>query len=479
MRPERAARILANIGSIFLGLLLLLRVLSLVDSAQAKPVSAAEEPVLLTYRYTFSEDGERVTFHQVVDPPPPPDEFQVTPEWFSMSVEGGPITTTEEPEVDLRPFVLRSSQIFLLTGDGTSLATGSQPDTRVTLAQLAPNREAIAFHAIQQGGKGGVYVLDASGRLDWLGDENLVSAIAWSPDSQRLAYIAPRERMSQVFSIDRTGRSLRQVTGDPAPKTGVAWYSDSQSIVYTSENAPSSPAEPTSSIWLAGPEGSEPVLLAGNLGEIHGLQAVNNNSQLAFTRPTSGQPGNEQLFLLDPETHAVRRVYPPYSIENLQCPVKMASGKEGSLRFELANTSRLNTSVPVILRAGMEPLPVQGERDLSAVRVEAVDVSAEGTSTVEWPVKSDPGLFTHFSLLIDQGEVTPMDEAHCVVANTYLGLPRLDFLPLTLPLIAPGMLLMAPWLRHEKKRWLWALWLAYPAVIAVMVAVESGFVRRV
>lgn len=475
MHPKRAARILANIGVALLGLLLLLRVVSLVDTTQANPTGMEERPVLLTNRFSFSADGKRVIFHQEIVPPPPPDDFQVSPEWFGMNIEGGSIRIEEEPEVDLRPFELRNRQIFILVGDGTSLATGSIPGASVTLAELAPDRESIAFHAVDENGTASLYVLNASEELAWLGEESEVSAIAWSPDSQQLAYIAPREGVNQAFRIDRAGSSLSQVTSGPNPITGVTWTEDSKAIVYAEQDLTVPVDEPGSAIWLAGPDGAEPGLLADGLAKITGLFSVDDHRQIAYTQPVPGQPGGEQLFVLDPSTHAVRRVYPPYSIESLHCPEQLPGGAEETpLTFELGNSSLLNASIPVILRSASGPLPVLGDPEENALLIESLDVNAQGTRSMEWGVRSAPGLTTNFSVLIDLGEIYPMDEAHCAVRNTYLGLPRLDFIACVLPLTAPGMLLLVPWLRHQKKRWLWALWLAYPLVIAALVALESG-----
>jgi hypothetical protein len=58
-----------------------------------------------------------------------------------------------------------------------------------------------------------------------------------------------------------------------------------------------------------------------------------------------------------------------------------------------------------------------------------------------------------------------------------MGLPNLPFLPLVLPLTIVGMLLVIPWIRHQKKRWLWAVWLALPVAVIVLTAVEAGIAR--
>lgn len=481
MRPERAAIILAQAGALLLALLLLLRGLSLGDSLQSPGMLPfTEEPELVTSRYSFTPDGKRVIFHQELDPPPPQDRFKPTPEWFSMSLEGGQVSAAEAPDEDIRPFTLREGKLFLYVGDGASLTTGSLPNTTVYLTALAPNRELIAFRADQENGPSGLYVLDKAGELIWLGEETNISAIAWSPDSQRIAYVARRDGTNQLIAIDRGGSDQRQLTKDSAPKRLPAWLADSKTIVYAAEDQRegSNGGMVTFSehVFQVNIDNPAPALLLSGASPISSLSAVNGSRQIAFTQPAPGQERNEQLFLLDPATREQRRVYPPMEIVQLFCPASIARGRSTQIGLELANTSRIAISPPLILRVDNIPLKVLGDREEHAQRIESVDLAPGETRRVDFPLKPAPGLYTYISVLINLGEIYPMSAQHCIVPNTYLGLPNLSFLSVTLPLLFPGMVLAIPWLRHRKQRWLWILWGAVPVLVVVLIGVEAAMV---
>jgi hypothetical protein len=41
------------------------------------------------------------------------------------------------------------------------------------------------------------------------------------------------------------------------------------------------------------------------------------------------------------------------------------------------------------------------------------------------------------------------------------------------------MLLLLPWLRHRKRTWLWAAWLVYPLLLAILIGVELILAYRI
>lgn len=481
MRPENAARALARIGEFLLAVLLLLRVLSLSQTIESPRLQITTEAETITDQFLISEDGKQAIFWQGLDPPAAADRFKVTPTWFRMNIDGGQILPTEKPEDDIRPFELRDEQLFLIVGDGFSLTTGSLPDTRVKTTALAPDRGAMAFYADQEGGPGGVYVLFTTGKLNWLGEESGATELSWSPDSQQIAYIAQRDGIDQVLTIDRDGKRLRQVSSDPGRKKNPIWLADSQTIAYISQDPPtidiSASEQNTGSIYLAKPGGAAPVVLSSGLSQTSRLIAVNGSNAIAFSKPIAKDSRSEELWILNPETLAVRRIYPPFSIDNFSCPVKIAGGSEDSLNFKLSNTSLRPASVPTILRIGDEPIALLDERDKGAARIEGIDLAPEETRQVEWQIQSTKQLRTYVSLIINQGEVFPMAEAQCVINNTYLGLPNLMYLQYTISLAAGGTLLLIPWLRHQKKRLFWGLFVTSLAIISMLIAVEAILVN--
>jgi hypothetical protein len=479
MQPERAARLLAQAGGLLLALLVLLRVLSLGETAQTQPDAPLAEGRPISSLYRVSPDSRQVIFWQAQETYPPQEGLVLEPAWYSFDIANGQVQPADRPEDDILPFVLDKNQLFLRVGDGYSLTTGSPPESTVQAAALSPDRKMMAFSAARDR-VWGLYILHISGQLDWLGDEESIIGLAWSADSQRLAYIAPRNGISQVFAIDRSGSQLVQLTHDDLPKHAPVWLAGGQDLVYRADPpAPETPADaaaslapPSASIYLTGADRPAPELLAGPLPGLDGPASVSEGRLIAYTLPTPGSQRLEQLFFLDPLAKTSRRIYPPWTIDSLECPVALPGGQQSTLAITLSNSGPLPASLPLVLRAASRPIPVIAGRDEAVLRIESVDLGAGQTSRMEWAVRPANGLVSYFSVIINQGDSFPMAEMGCAVRNTSLGLPNLGFLPATLPLAGAGMLLLLPWLRHRKKKWLWALWLVYPFAVAALIAVE-------
>jgi len=475
MQPERAARYLAAIGGILLLLVLILRGLSLTAAFEenGSPPTALTESSPILGDYSFSSDGRRIVFRQALEPVTSQNNQPPEDRWYSMELEGGPISRVGEPSApDIQPFVIRNNQLFLLVGEGVSLATGSPPDMRVTHAALAPDGLSMAFSATEPDGDSHLYILYTDEQLDWLGEEESINDLAWSPDSEHLVYVAPREGVSQLLCIDRNGRNLQQLTFDDTEKRNPIWLAGELGIAYVAIE-PSS--QPNADIFLLDETGANLRRLTDDQHREFGLSAVMNGQEIGYTIQPDIQIKNVfHLYVIDPQNARQRRVYPPLSIDSLQCPERLARGSTSDITFNMTNSSLLPVGVPVILRSGPASLPVYEERQANAIRIETIDNPALDSREVKWSAPGAGGLTTHVSVLIDQGEFFPMSEQHCVIRNTYLGLPNLAFLPAVLPLTAGGMLLTVPWLRHKKQRRLWALWLAYPLLVAILIWVEAA-----
>jgi hypothetical protein len=501
MDPSRAAILLRNIGAVFLFIVFGLRGLSISltqDAAAAIQVRPAEEienlpdplplyfgederevlPVLRDY--TISQDGQRVTFQAGLVSTDDTNEL-IRSGWYQMPLSGGAIMPAEEPVEDIRPFVLRRDQLFLLVSDGVSMATGSPRGTLVVRTALSPDRSAMAFAAIQRNGSWGLFVLYTDEQLEWLGDEEQINELVWSPDSEQLAYIAPREGVSQIIRVFRNGGEHAQLTFDDSIKQDLAWSGDGSSIAYIAYREPLPQAlgrtYPTE-IYLIPVSGGEPKQLTETGSSKNLLQWVNNGTEIAFSSFSEQHrwPWVSHLNIFNTETGSQRRVYPPLDIEEFTCPMNIPRGQERPLIIRLSNSGLLPATAQLVLRAGAEPHSITEDRQANAIRVEPVDLPPGETQNVEWPVEGAPGLVSYYSVLIDQGEFFPLAAAACSTRNTYLGLPNLSFLSTILPLIIPGMLLLIPWLRHQKKRWLWFAWLALPLLIAAMVLFEANMV---
>jgi hypothetical protein len=506
MDPTRAAKLLRNIGAALILLALALRVVSismtqlavdnmtavLDEQGQLLPLrllagdgGAEVQPVVRSY--SFSPDGEMITFQAGLAEPDNPYAL-VRSGWYSMPARGGSVVPSTQPQEDIRPFVLRGSQLFLLVSDGSTLASGSPEGTRVLHATLSPDGQAIAFAAEQQNGSVGLYVLYADEQLDWLGDEIDISEIIWSPDGETLAYVAARGDFYQLIRVERGGGSLRQLTRDGTFKLFPEWSDDGGTIAFlaleTNPRGPDGqrlPRDLSTDVYSIPAQGGELRRLTESHLDKHNLAWINGGTEIAYSieDPDSRWPYILRLFALDPQAGSQRQVYPPLAVAGLVCPENLRLGQDGVLQAALYNGGLLPATAPLVLRSGPQPRPITEDRRAGATRVEPVDLPPAGTRILEWPLRPAPGLFTHASVLIDQGEHFPAGYAACFSLNTRMGLPNLAFLPSILPLVAAGMLLLVPWLRHMKKRWLWIAWAALPLVILALVLYESRLVDKI
>ncbi len=231
MHPTRVARFLALVGMILLLGVIFLRGVSLsgtFNQVMENKTSLFPDPWIPTLgNYTISSDGTQLYFLSagnsgVSDPPT----------WYTMSVNGGPVTVTEKPQADLSPFLLSNGQVYITQAGEKTLVSGSSNNLRVTEAVRSPNEQFLAYAALLPNGKRDLYMLSVSGELNFLGEENNLFDIAWSPDSQYIAFIAPRNGTDQVLMLDQGGQELKQITADPTRKSRPRWSPDGKSLIF-------------------------------------------------------------------------------------------------------------------------------------------------------------------------------------------------------------------------------------------------------
>lgn len=517
MSPERAGRIFATLGAVLLLALFALRGLSLARTVNDAPPTSQEWsiPGLSLGLYEFSPDGSQVSFQQKAS-------NQIA-RFFTLDFQSGLVTDGRLEQPSQETFSVMDEQIYLLVGEEYVRIQGSPTGIEVQELAVSPSGSAAAFTGQRPGGTDGLYVLYSTGRLDWLGEEEWLSHLTWSPDEQTILYIAPRDGFNQIFSIRIDGTGQQQLTSDSGHKSHPVWSPDGASIAFIASEIIPSPApvireligptptptptlepsvtpsptptiEPTleppiegtflgSDIYLVDSNGANLRRLTESPEQEHTLAWINGGSELAYALSDDNLPDRENaeityLYALNPQTGAVHRAYPQLSLDSIQCPSSIPSGEERMLRLTLTNQGIQPLGVPVVLRSGTRPFTWQSvlevdQRRTGAVHTETVDLQPGETRAIEWPVSPRTGLVTHFSAIIDQPDALLFSEQHCAAQNTYFGLPNLPFLPFALPLLAAGMLLMVPWLLQQKKPLLWILWALIPFILAGLVLFEA------
>lgn len=501
MHPDRVARFLSILGLYLLLTVLGLRVISLVAIAWQDRMGITNKPVNpvipATDNFTLSPDGRQVIFQKQVG-------IDGKMGWFIMPQEGGPAIPTEKPQPVTEPFLVKDNQLYLLADDGYYLVEGPARDTRIGSYALSPDDRALAFTAYRPGGTWGLYVLHKTGNLVWLGDQEQIGALAWSPNSENLAFTAQSAGMSQIFVAKHDGQNLRKVTGDSTYKSHLHWSPDGQMIAYitstgggiqASTPTPAGPPPhgpyqgidplPTSTISaiaVINADGTNPRTFPQDELEKVDLSWGESNAgiEIFYTRPLQDNREYSHLYALDPYTGQSRRVYPPQEITALECPAVIARNGSSTIRVSITNSSKLSADVHVLLRTSSQRFPPISKLNANIVRSESIAIPAGSIQAVDWPVKAQPGLTTHISVAINPDSTFTMDEKRCTVKNTFDDrlslLPNLSTLSLALPLSAVGLILCVPWLRRQKKRALWFLYLSIPLLVILLILIESWVV---
>lgn len=166
----------------------------------------------------FSPDGTRVAFTSNRDG---------NPEVYIMNRDGSNVRRlTDNPAIDTTPtwsptgtqiaFTsdrTGSPQIFVLGVDGTGLRRISFESYADRPTWSPPPYNEIAF-AARTGPGYDIKILNIAGgetRQITFGDGSNESP-AWSPNGRHLAFMSTRSGKSQIFTVDRDGRNVRQVT---------------------------------------------------------------------------------------------------------------------------------------------------------------------------------------------------------------------------------------------------------------------------
>ncbi len=501
MHPDRVARLFSIIGLYLLLTILGLRVVSLVTIAWQERMGVTNKlsnPVTpATDNFTLSPDGRQVIFQKQV-------ELDGKMGWFTMPLEGGPATPTEEPQPVTEPFLVKNNQLYLLEDDGYYMVEGPERDTRIGAYAISPDDRTLAFAAYRPGGNWGLYLLHKTGDLVWLGDQDQIGALGWSPDSKNLAFTAQNAGTSQIFVAKRDGQNLRKITGDSTNKSNLHWSPDGQMIAYISSTGggiqantptPTGPlphgayqqADPpptaiSSAIAVINADGTNPRTFPRDELEKLDLSwgESASGSEIVYTRPSQENGKYSHLYALDPNTGQSRQVYPPQEITALECPAVIVRNSSSIIRISIMNSSQIAADVHVLLRTSPQRFSPTSKLNANIMRSENITVPASSIQTMDWPVNAQSGLTTHISVVINPDATFPMNEKRCAAQNTYDArfsvLPNLSNLTIVLPLSAIGSILCIPWLRRQKKRALWFLYLSIPLLVILLILIESWVV---
>lgn len=232
------------------------------------------------------------------------------------------------------------------TNSAGRVAILRMPSTTGSQIFIAPNGRAVAYFQEQAGNQGatGLYILDLdsgiSGRILPIGSlvqRGFVSEPAWSPDGSRLAIALATGYAMDIFTINRDGTNLRNLTQSGAYDLWPAWSPDGRYLLFVSDRSRCSswvPGEPGACDALVQPppNGGNPFALDLETGVLTQLsdQWVTepprwiNNRQVAFA---SGDPASGDV---------ERRLFIANVNAGQSREVKLADGSDSPIRLSEA-----------------------------------------------------------------------------------------------------------------------------------------------
>lgn len=194
----------------------------------------------------WSPDGRKLAFSSVDDPG--------NSEIFVINADGTDLTNiTNNPAQDggaewspdgtkiafLRDFAF-SPEVFVMNADGTG-QTRLTDDFRLDLSPVwSPDGSKLAFSREWAEGSapwtGNIWIInpDGSGAIN-LTDftERAATAPAWSPSGNKIAFTGGDPDFHDIYTINRDGTGLFNVTNSATNESGPAWAPDGSMIAFT------------------------------------------------------------------------------------------------------------------------------------------------------------------------------------------------------------------------------------------------------
>lgn len=192
----------------------------LISNIYAGTMESPSKGVGQNWLPVFSPDGNRIAFNTNRDG---------NPEIYVMNRDGGNLMRlTNNPAIESTPtwsptgtqiaFTSDRSgtpQIYVVNADGSGLRRISSESYADRPTWSPPPFNEIAFSA-RTGPGFDIKILNiASGETRQITfGEGSNESPAWSPNGRHLAFMSTRAGRSQIFTVDRDGRNLRQITKD-------------------------------------------------------------------------------------------------------------------------------------------------------------------------------------------------------------------------------------------------------------------------
>jgi hypothetical protein len=489
MRPENAARTLAMIGAFLLILVAFLRLLSVYllisDPRLQSGPTEKPGPSPALGLYAFSGDGRQVRFERGVF---------IDGMWqggvFTLNLQDGSITPGDlrtEPTL----YVIEDGQIRLNSENAAPRLALSPAGLQLTDQAYSPDGEALAFVDARSNNNRQLYAIRGLSPAEPIMRANDIHGMAWSPDKERLVFVASVDESEEIFIYSFADRQTTRLTADGQDKSSPIFSPDGRQVAFlaappapdnanTSRQIPSSRQfQPTNrlaasgvDVYLIDTDGENLHRLTDTQQDETGL-AWTADGDLAFSAWQPHWPAVAYLYAISPGSAAVRRLYPPVAITEFSCQPALPGGNQVDVQIVISNDSQQAVTIPLEVSADRQPLDLITSRSQFRVQREDLALQPGEVRTLAWTVNVPEDIRIYLSASIESGVEFPISVSFCEVTPRRLYLPRLPLLRATLLVGLLGSLLCVPWLRHTHRVGFWVLAATFWILLLALMLVES------
>ncbi len=513
MKPEYAARILAILGTILFIAAAGVRVFAAsilgVDDRYAPGSDFASERQPVMGAYTLANNDTEVTFSRGVTIAGADGKPSWIGNTYTLNLQtgdmhiGGSLNSSSPAYFEARP-----DGGLTIRDENIKVGIGNYPVVRYAISQYGHD---LAFITPDSLGAWQLFAVRqaflpslGANIFRFIAKEDAIADIHWDIHGGKLTYVAPRAGVDQVFLYDFAADTLTQLTNDAGQKSAPDISPDGTHVAYLStlhterrnsvarhtptplilphatpdpaslEYANHAPVAPVLYVVDVISKQSRMLTPSGALGVF--APGWTADGQVTFSQWQVDWQQVAWLMAVPLSGGQITRLNPPVAVDSLRCTPDFWGANSTAVDVTISNQGKAAITVPVEVAADTKPLDVVLARSAKRVQREDIPLKPGESRTLHWnvPVPDDPRVY--LSASIESGVEFPAAAQFCHIAPRWVGMPRLRWVGLSLGLLAVGFVICLPWLRHQKRRWLWAVWVGFAVLIFLFMLAESSVI---
>jgi len=194
---------------------------------------------------SFSPDGRRVAFTQLVGSGPPPTSWVMDADGRNRE----PLSIGTSESIQAPRFSSDGSRVLVaITGEGgpsfgwltlstrqvTRMSANGWSPLGAVFPALSPDDREVAYHIADENGVPNVWrhALDTGKRMQVTFDKEAMTFPVWSRDGKWLAVVIKRGEDTQLGVVSRDGGAVEQITSEPGQSWTGSWAPDNDQMAF-------------------------------------------------------------------------------------------------------------------------------------------------------------------------------------------------------------------------------------------------------